>query len=61
MWIRADRQQPRTSHEKLVTTIDLYGVRWVGAGHYTKGRWTHSLHGTVIAWANLPRAYRGKR
>jgi len=61
MWISVDKRLPRNGVEKLVTVRDMYGKQRVTVASFFKGRWSHWLSGTVIAWANLPRAYRGKR
>lgn len=61
MWISVDKRLPKTADDKLVTVRDMYGHRRTTIGYYSKGMWCAQMPGTVIAWANLPRAYRGKR
>ena len=61
MWISVKKQLPRTADDKMVTVQDMYGHRRTTIGYYSKGHWAHYLDGTVIAWANLPRAYRGRK
>lgn len=61
MWISVDKRLPKNAGDRVVTARDMYGARRVGVGYYIKGHWVHYLDGTVIAWANLPRAYRGRK
>lgn len=60
-WTPTKERCPRQSGKKLVTTNAMWGDRFVGVGYWTGERWAHDLSGTVIAWANLPRAYRGRK
>lgn len=61
MWISVKTKLPRNGAEKLVTVRDMYGKQHVTVCAFHKGKQPGWLLGTVIAWANLPRAYRGRK
>ncbi len=60
MWISVNTRLPKTIDARLVTFLDMHGARHVTTACYGNGRWMIGMHATVIAWANMPRAYRGK-
>lgn len=57
-WTPTKKRCPRDTRWKLVSVLDMYGGRHVTVAQHSNGRWTLGM--TVIAWAPLPRAYRGK-
>ncbi len=60
MWVNVKDKLPRNGSEKLVTVRDMYGKRYVTVCAFFKGQQPGWLLGTVIAWAPLPPAWRGK-
>jgi hypothetical protein len=60
MWTNVNVKLPKDGAEKLVTVQDMYGHRHVTVCAFAKGKQPGWLTGTVIAWAPLPRAWRGK-